>query len=421
MKAGIIQFAIKPGDTQYNLAKVKEGLSGLAECGDVRLTVLPEMWGTGFPLEALRDLANETPGLICALEDLSRRYRTAIVGSLPELKNGSLYNTAFFVGADGNLAGKYNKIHPFPPTGEDQYFAPGHELPLFETDFGRAGVIICYDLRFPELCRSLSSRGALLIIVCAQWPMVRATHWEILTAARAVENQCFLLAANCCGTDDKISFAGNSRIIGPDGSVLAGAGKEECIIAAEIGTSEVDKVRSLFNTTSPPPIRSSYRFKIKPLQELNEQILQVKQEAKRVVFTNGCFDIIHTGHARYLEKAKELGDFLIVAVNSDASVRKIKGPDRPINDEISRAELVAALAPVDAVVLFSEETPYALIDLLRPDILVKGGDWAEQDIVGADIVRSSGGKVVRIPFVEGFSTTGLIEKVKERGRDTEAR
>ncbi|MFH1147387.1 MAG: D-glycero-beta-D-manno-heptose 1-phosphate adenylyltransferase [Pseudomonadota bacterium] len=411
MKAGIIQFAIKPGDTGYNLGKVKEGLNGLARYGDVRLAVLPEMWGTGFPLEVIRDLADKTPELIRALEDLSRTHETAIVGSLPEVRNGNLYNTAFFIGTGGSPVGRYNKIHPFPPTGESLHFASGYELPVFETDMGKAGVIICYDLRFPELCRSLSSKGALLIIVCAQWPAVRAAHWETLTSARAVENQCFLLAANCCGTDGRISFAGNSRIIGPDGSIISGAGEAECTIAAEIDVSQVHKVRSLFNTIPAPPVRSSYRSRIKPRQELKEQILQVKREGKRVVFTNGCFDILHVGHVRYLEKAKERGNFLVVAVNSDDSVRKIKGPSRPINDEISRAELVAALTPVDAVVVFPEETPYALIDLLRPDVLVKGGDWAEKDIVGADIVRASGGEVATISFVDGFSTTRLIEKL----------
>ncbi|MDP2798329.1 MAG: D-glycero-beta-D-manno-heptose 1-phosphate adenylyltransferase [Deltaproteobacteria bacterium] len=142
-----------------------------------------------------------------------------------------------------------------------------------------------------------------------------------------------------------------------------------------------------------------------------ELIMRLKKEGKRIVFTNGCFDILHVGHARYLAEARTQGDFLIIAVNSDESVRAIKGPDRPINNEESRAGLLGALATVDAVILFSEETPYNLIEALKPDVLVKGSDWEEKDIVGADIVKSYGGRVVRIPLIEGASTTGTIERI----------
>ncbi|MDI6790355.1 MAG: D-glycero-beta-D-manno-heptose 1-phosphate adenylyltransferase [Thermodesulfobacteriota bacterium] len=142
-----------------------------------------------------------------------------------------------------------------------------------------------------------------------------------------------------------------------------------------------------------------------------ELIMRLKKEGKRIVFTNGCFDILHVGHARYLAEARTQGDFLIIAVNSDESVRAIKGPNRPINNEENRAGLLAALATVDAVILFSEETPYNLIEALKPDVLVKGSDWEEKDIVGADIVKSYGGRVVRIPLIEGASTTGTIERI----------
>lgn len=140
----------------------------------------------------------------------------------------------------------------------------------------------------------------------------------------------------------------------------------------------------------------------------------MKESGKRIVFTNGCFDILHPGHIRYLSAARELGDVLVVAVNSDASVRLIKGPKRPILEQQARAELVAALECVDLVLIFDEDNPLRVIQNLLPDILVKGGDWATDEIIGSDVVRSAGGEVKRIPFVTGFSTTDIINRVVER-------
>lgn len=133
---------------------------------------------------------------------------------------------------------------------------------------------------------------------------------------------------------------------------------------------------------------------------------------KTIVFTNGCFDILHVGHVRYLQEASKLGDILIVGLNSDESVRRLKGPSRPINNEAERAELLASLSFVDYVVTFNEDTPYELISVVQPDILVKGGDYANEYVVGTDIVEGRGGKLVLIPFVEGKSTTNLIKKMQ---------
>lgn len=138
----------------------------------------------------------------------------------------------------------------------------------------------------------------------------------------------------------------------------------------------------------------------------------VRARAGLVVFTNGVFDLLHTGHVRYLQAARALGDALIVGVNSDRSVRAIKGPERPLTPEAERAEILAALACVDAVVVFDEETPHAIISTVQPDILVKGADWAATAIVGRDVVEARGGRVERIPLVEGRSTTNLIERVR---------
>ena len=140
---------------------------------------------------------------------------------------------------------------------------------------------------------------------------------------------------------------------------------------------------------------------------------RARAQGQRVVFTNGVFDILHPGHIRYLRDARALGDLLIVGVNSDRSVKALaKAPDRPINGEAERAEVLSALAAVDAVVIFDEDTPHAIISALQPDILVKGADWGENAIVGRDVVEARGGKVVRIPLAEGYSTTKIIERIR---------
>jgi D-glycero-beta-D-manno-heptose 1-phosphate adenylyltransferase len=138
----------------------------------------------------------------------------------------------------------------------------------------------------------------------------------------------------------------------------------------------------------------------------------LRRERRGVVFTNGVFDLLHPGHLRYLQHARALGDALLVGLNSDASVRRNKGPGRPINPEQERAEIVAALACVDAVVIFDEDTPAEIIGTIQPDVLVKGDDWPADQIVGRDTVEARGGRVVRIPVVGGFSTTRLLDRIK---------
>ena len=137
----------------------------------------------------------------------------------------------------------------------------------------------------------------------------------------------------------------------------------------------------------------------------------LKSMNKTVVFTNGCFDIIHIGHVKYLENAKKLGDVLVVALNSDNSVKKLKGKNRPINKLEDRMYLIASLKPVDYVTYFDEDTPYNLIKKIQPDVLVKGGDWKEKDIVGYDIVKKKGGKVCSLNYEENYATTNIIEKI----------
>lgn len=149
----------------------------------------------------------------------------------------------------------------------------------------------------------------------------------------------------------------------------------------------------------------------KELKSKIEDIRSANGKAKKVVFTNGCFDILHVGHVKYLQEAKAQGDILVVGLNSDASVRKLKGESRPIQNEADRGEVLSALACVDFVTVFTEDTPANLIELLKPDVLVKGGDWKINQIVGSDFVLSYGGEVKSLQFVQGKSTTNIVSKI----------
>ena len=151
-----------------------------------------------------------------------------------------------------------------------------------------------------------------------------------------------------------------------------------------------------------------------PLDQLRIEREHLRHDGKKVVFTNGCFDLLHPGHVRYLQQARALGDILIVALNSDRSVRELKGDKRPILNEAERSEVMAALSCVDFVTVFDEPTPREIISALLPDVLVKGGDWGIDTIIGREEVEAAGGRVMSLPFVDGCSTTDVIERIAER-------
>ncbi len=154
--------------------------------------------------------------------------------------------------------------------------------------------------------------------------------------------------------------------------------------------------------------------KLKALDELKENLDLLRKAGQRIVFTNGCFDILHAGHVRYLTAARQQGDLLVVGVNSDRSVRRIKGPERPLVSQEQRTEVLAGLWCVDFVVVFDEADPLLVIQALRPDVLVKGDDWPDNQIIGADVVTSGGGRVVRVPVVPDISTSRIIERIVKR-------
>jgi rfaE bifunctional protein nucleotidyltransferase chain/domain len=154
--------------------------------------------------------------------------------------------------------------------------------------------------------------------------------------------------------------------------------------------------------------------KIKPLSEAKKTVAAWKADGKKIVFTNGCFDLLHLGHVDYLEKARGMGDKLVLGLNTDDSVSRFKGPERPLQDQNSRARVLAALQFIDLVVFFNEDTPLELITEIGPDVLVKGSDYLAENIVGADVVKQHGGVVKTIGFVPGYSTTRIVEKIKKQ-------
>ena len=158
-----------------------------------------------------------------------------------------------------------------------------------------------------------------------------------------------------------------------------------------------------------------YRDKIVDRASVMARAAEARRTGKRIVFTNGCFDLLHVGHVRYLAAARDAGDLLVVAINDDASVRRLKGPERPLVSEAARAEVLAALAAVDYVTIFGEDTPAEVIAALVPDVLVKGADWAPDQVVGREVVEAHGGRVLLITVVEGFSTTALVERLRHDG------
>ncbi len=160
------------------------------------------------------------------------------------------------------------------------------------------------------------------------------------------------------------------------------------------------------------PVFNDIESKIQTPEQLTVTLAEWRAAGEKIVFTNGCFDLLHYGHLHYLAQARDLGDRLVVGLNSAASVRRLKGQTRPINDELTRTHLLAALEMVDAVVVFEEDTPLLLIELVQPDFLVKGGDWQPEQIVGSAGVLARGGQVKSLPFITGYSTTNIEQKIR---------
>ena len=241
--AAAIQFNVRQGDTEANLSHVCEALARVAGQG-AQLALLPEMWSTGFAYRTLNELAQKTAAVVAELQELSARHKLVIIGSQPEpAGEDRVYNTAHVID-NGRIVAAYRKLHLFSLLGEDKAFKGGDDWCLADTSLGRIGVIICYDLRFPELSRRLALEGARVICVPAQWPKPRQEHWRTLLRARAIENQLYVISANACGPVGKLDFFGMSMVIDPKGEVLADAGEQEGEIIAPLSWQAMDDWRA---------------------------------------------------------------------------------------------------------------------------------------------------------------------------------
>lgn len=409
---GFLQFETLAGDINANLALVKKNLTDLAPPPG-SLIALPEMWATGFVYEQLHQLSEKTPDILLEIEDLALSHGIVLAGSLPVKEGESLYNKLFFSGLGSPDSHWIAKQQLFAFWQEDKWFSAGNRPSPIELN-GKDLVagFVCFDLRFPETVRSQCCQGAGIILMSAEWPLARIEQWKVLLQARAIENQAFVVASNACGRWDGLKMGGHSLIIAPDGEILGEAGEAEESVVLPINKEVQKELRQRFNSVAPSPWAVEDADKVLALKDLVEIVAVRKQTGQKIVFTNGCFDILHAGHVDYLQKTRRQGDFLVLGLNDDQSIRSIKGPDRPVNNEQQRARVLAALGCVDAVVLFGEDTPLNLITSICPDVLVKGADWEESEIVGAKEVKADGGRVERIAFVSDTSTTGLIDQIK---------
>ncbi len=408
--AACLQLEIHSGDTQANLRQFRELLAA-QQFPENTLVVLPEVWARGFDYPNAAALAEQTPAVLAELRNTAAERRLWFAGSLLEPQpGGKPCNSLFFVGPDG-VVGKYQKHHLFRFWQEADYLQAGPEPLPIRSPFGPLGALVCYDLRFPEISRSQVFAGSRLIIVSAQWPSARLAHWRLLTQARAVENQAFVVACNGCGAVGEGRLAGHSLIIAPDGQILAEAGEGAECVQARLDEAELDKLRSRFCTAGERPWPGWDANKIVDLETLRARLALIRRQGSKAVFTNGCFDLLHAGHVDYLEQARACGDCLVVGLNADSSVRRLKGPSRPVNSEADRARVLAALGCVDFVTIFAEDTPQQLISALLPDVLVKGADWPEEHIIGAAEVKAAGGAVQRIVFRHQRSSSGMISRI----------
>ena len=242
IQTAAVQFNIALGDIATNLGKAVGALDRVAEKG-AQLAVLPEMWSTGYDYKRLSGLAEETPRVIEALRQKSAEHAMVVVGSLPEKDGEAIYNTAYVID-QGAVKAAYRKIHLFSTMGEDRFLSAGEHSLVVPTSVGRLGVAICYDLRFPELFRKLALEGAEILCIPAEWPKPRQEHWRALLRARAIENQIFVAAANCCGPQGKLDFFGMSLLIAPRGEILAEGGEVDTELTAAFDFAEMANYRS---------------------------------------------------------------------------------------------------------------------------------------------------------------------------------
>lgn len=413
-----VQHQIKLGAIDENVERVRALIADFQPEPET-LLLLPEMWATGFDYPHTEELGAKTPDILRIMQEIALEYGVYLAGSLivPDKACGLPRNSLCLVGPTGLIASR-GKQHLFAHWRENAFFQPdANPLPMraVQTPCDPLASLICYDLRFPELARQQAFHGARLLLISGQWPKARLDHWLVLLRARAIENQMYVAAANGYGMSGQMELGGLSMIIDPNGKWLVPPAEGEEIISANLSDVVITEQRRLFCPAGERPWPGDDKRKIcADPDTLLVALDAIRRQGAQVAFTNGCFDILHAGHVSYLQEARRFADCLVVGLNSDASVRALKGSGRPVNKQAERARVLAALGCVDFVVLFDEETPLELIRRILPDVLVKGADWPEDQIVGQAEVKAKGGRVERIAFDHDCSTTGIIEHIRKQ-------
>ena len=246
MRVSIFQMESVRGQSDVNIAKVEAAMKILKSCGSDVL-VLPEFWATGYDLQNAGHYATDiTEGIFASVSQMAKEYGIAIVGSNPSQKDGKIYNTAVFFGQSGEILARYDKIHLFTLMEEEKILDSGSDIAVFDTEWGRIGLMICYDLRFPELMRRLVLEGVEVIFIPSYWPEPRLEAWRALLKARAMENQVFVVGCNRSRESGVMDF-GYSGVIDPMGKVVAEAGIDEILMTVDIDVNRVREVRERFS------------------------------------------------------------------------------------------------------------------------------------------------------------------------------
>ncbi len=396
LKISLAQMEVTQ-DIERNLLKILEFIKR----AEGKVVLFPELALTGY-----QDFLNLSPEKVEeALKEIQRASgdKSIFLGA-PFFNKGGYVNAYLAISSEG-ITPLAEKELLFPGLDDLAHLNPGQRRRPLYLNASTWLIIICFELRSPELVRAFLSETLDGLIVPAQWPGSRIGHFRTLIKARAIENQIYAIGVNGVGRIGELALGGGSLVCSPSGEELKSCGNEEVLLEVAL---------DLKASPLPYPLRTPFvkTSKIKDLPELERIITWRRSKGQVMVFTNGCFDLLHAGHVDYLQRARKLGDFLVLGLNSDESVQKIKGPERPINNQVYRAEVLSALACVDYITFFDEETPERLIQTLKPDILVKGEDWPEEKIVGGDFVKSYGGKVLRIPFDFDISTSRIIERIR---------
>jgi D-beta-D-heptose 7-phosphate kinase/D-beta-D-heptose 1-phosphate adenosyltransferase len=296
---------------------------------------------------------------------------------------------------------KYRGATILTPNRKEAQAATGISI-VDEASLQQAGRKLCDELDIEALVMTRSEEGMSLFFRDGREMHLPTEAREVFDVSGAGDT---VLAVIGAGLAAGLTLENAARL----SNLAAG------IVVGKVGTSTVDRHEIL---DAVGRLHQDTDRKIHLRQELARTLANRRTQGQVVVFTNGCFDLLHVGHIKYLQAARDLGDMLVLGLNSDASIRRLKGPKRPLIGQEERAHILAALGCIDYVVIFDEDTPYELIDTLRPDILVKGGDYAIDDVVGRDLVESWGGRVELVRFVDGKSTSTLIDRILEAYQDS---